>query len=700
MSNKKVFRYTSFLIEVVQKLIGSRFSVSGLKNIPEGQPVMFVANHFTRSETFFVPYLIHKFTGRHIRSLAASELFFGFLGRFLSKVGAISVKDPNRNKIIIDDLINNNFDWLIYPEGGMVKNKKIKKDKIFISHTTKDFSPVKTGSSVLALKSELYRRDLVETANNSSKEDLSALEKSIGFSYSVKLNDLSTFIVPLTISYYPIRPGENLLEAFAKKRFKNISDRVFEEIQIEGNLLSKAKINLHFGEPIKLNDYIKIKRGLIYQIPIIKHKTKTNLITRYFKYSLTNKFMHEVYKNIRINFDHIFSAVIRHIPRSEKVIAVSDLKRMIFLSSHLIVKSGKFRVGDSIKIEYLVDLFNDEPNAEFDGIFNLARNMGELILIDDKNVKINHDAIFREEEFHRARIENTLQVIYNEFSILNNANNIVKKVTKIDLGTIKRRVRKVLIDYDIDIYKADYKKYFDKSDSKPFGSGKPIFGTPNILKNNIKDFSVLLCHGYKSSPQEMEQVAMMFNKKGVHTYCLRMSGHGTNPKNIKDITWQDWDDSLQRGYAILKNVSENVLLVGFSTGGLLSLLNASRKKEKIKAVVAINPAIRLRDIRSNFVSTIDKWNSLMSKFNISTGKFEYVDSVPENPKLNYSRNYLKGVVQLKKLMGKTEDSLGSITSPSFIIQSSGDPVVNPAGSELIYHKINSRQKLLFKPELA
>lgn len=47
----------------------------------------------------------------------------------------------------------------------------------------------------------------------------------------------------------------------------------------------------------------------------------------------------------------------------------------------------------------------------------------------------------------------------------------------------------------------------------------------------------------------------------------------------------------------------------------------------------------------------------------------------------------------------TESSLDHITSPALIVQSSFDPVVNPNGAELIYHKIRSSQKLLFKPDI-
>ena len=64
--NTKPFRYASFAMNLLEKLLGTRFTITGVEKIPNN-PVMFVANHFTRSETFFVPYLINKATGRHVR---------------------------------------------------------------------------------------------------------------------------------------------------------------------------------------------------------------------------------------------------------------------------------------------------------------------------------------------------------------------------------------------------------------------------------------------------------------------------------------------------------------------------------------------------------------------------------------------------------------------------------------------------------
>lgn len=695
----KTFRYTSYLVAILQKIIGSNFSVTGLENVPKDHPVMFVSNHFTRIETFIVPYLINKYTKRQVRSLAASVLFSGLLGRFLKNLGTISTQDPNRNKIIISDLVHNNYDWLIYPEGGMVKNKNIVKDRLYISQTNTKTAPVRTGSAVLAIKSQLYRDDIVKAKKSSNIDLLKQIEKGYGCVYEESLNEYSTHIVPLTVSYYPIRPGSNRLESFTKKRISDIPSSISEELQIEGNLLSHSNINLHFGKAINLKDYTRLKKSLIYNIPIIKNETKTNIITKYFKHSLTTEFMTMIYKNLSINIDHIFSATIRFASHRDQTMSILKLKRIIFISAYLIKKVDRFRVGSSLSNENLIDIFNDEKHKGFESIMNLAKDLGEVIFVEDDVIKINKDNLYREEDFHSSRINNTLQVIFNEFSILDYASSIVKRTAAIKDENLKKKTRDILIKLDNEKYKKDYKRYYHKKLSKPFGFGKPFLGSPSFLNKEVnKKYSILLCHGYKSCPREMSNLSDFLNRHGFYTYCVRLAGHGTNPENIKDVSWQDWDHSLKTGYAVLKNITDKVIIIGFSTGGLLTLLNASRKSKNVPAIVAINPAIRLRDIRSNFASTIDRWNSLLNTFNISMGSIEYVESSPENPKTNYVRNYLKGVVELKKLMDECDKSLSKISTTTLLIQASGDPVVNPEGANLIYHKIASKEKILFEPD--
>ncbi len=692
----KTFEYTSYAIAILQKIIGSRFSVTGLENLPKnGQPIMFVANHFTRSETFFVPYLIHKYTNRQVRSLADASLYHGFLGRFLTNVGTISTKDPNRDKIIVKDLIQNNYDWLIYPEGSMIKSKQIEKQELYISHTPHRIGATRTGSAVLALKSHLYRQDIIEAYDAKNTQVLEDFKKELDIEYDEYLRQLTTYVVSLSITYYPIRPGENRIEMFAKKRIDQISPRLVEELQIEGNLLSQAQINLHFGEPMNLTEYTKMTRGLIYQIPIIKNDTKTNFIIKYFKNRLTNDFMEKIYSNIEVNIDHIFSASLRHILQDE--VDISHLKRIVYLSALMINKSKNYRINDSIQEKNLFKIFSDETHLEFEGIFNLAKKLGEITQIDENTIRINKTALFVVRDFHEIRLQSTLQVIFNEFSLLENAGNIVRRNCHLSVDEVRNKVVNDLIKSDQDEYKKEYKKYFDKDFSKPENIGMPYLLSP---KNKTQETGILLCHGYKSSPKEVEALAKFLCDLGFIVYAVRLKGHGTSPINLQDVFWQDWRDSMQKGYAILNNICQEMVIVGFSAGGLLALLSSSKKNRQIKGVVSINAALKLQDMRARFVPAINWWNEVLHKFHIEKGLFEYVDDKPENPDFNYSRNYLKGVEELEKLMKKCEDSLDKVSAPTLIIQALKDPVINPVSAKLIYDKIESPIKHLSELDLS
>lgn len=694
----KTFKYTSLAINILEKLIGSRFSVSGLENLPD-QPIMFVSNHFTRSETFFIPYLIYKHTGKQVRCLADSGLHQGLLGKFLHNVGAISTKNPNRDQIILKDLIKGEYNWLIYPEGSMIKNKEIVKKELFINNTPYRNGAVRTGSAVLALKSQLYRKDIIEANDLKNQDTLNDFEKSLAINHTENLRDLTTYVVPLSITYYPIRPGRNRLELFARKIMEKVSPRFIEELEIEGNLLANAEINIHFGEAINLAKYTEMTRELIYQIPIIKNETKGDFIIKYFRHRLTTDFMSQIYFNVQINLDHIFSACLRHISQNE--IKIIDIKRIIYVAAAMIVKTKKYRTNESIKEENLFKLFIDEHHKAFDSILQLAKNIGEIEQIDDETVKINKSFFGKEFDFHLIRTQNTLRVIFNEFSLLEIANNIVKRVCKIPTDELQKKVFDELQKIDRENYEHDYQIYFDKNFSKDKSIGLPFFVNSNMkAAKKIRNTGILLCHGYKSCPQETQNLAKFFSGFGFKVYVVRLKGHGTSPANIKYVTWQDWYDSVQRGYAILRIVCSKIIVVGFSTGGLLALASASQKNKELAGVVSINAALRLNDIRTKIVPTINMWNDILDSLHIEKGKFEYVDDKPENPELNYSRNYLKGVEELGKLMQQCEEILPKITSPALIVQAAKDPIINSISGKMIFEKIASESKMLFEPDFS
>jgi esterase/lipase/1-acyl-sn-glycerol-3-phosphate acyltransferase len=697
----KAFRYTALALEILERVLGSKFSVQGLDKLPQ-HPVMFVANHFTRSETFFIPYLIYKHTGRQVRCLADASLYSGTLGKFLRSVGTVSTKNPKRDHIILRDLISGEYDWMIYPEGSMVKSKEIKNEGMFMSYTPYRIGPVHTGSAVLALKSQLYRNNLIEAFEANKPEFLHELERDLGISYQEYLKRINTYVVPLNITYYPIRPGENKIKKLISRLVKKIPSQVAEELEIEGNLLLGADINVSFGNPINLAEYANISRNTIQQLPIIKNETKNNFILRYLRLRLTSDFMEQIYSNIQINLDHVFSAALRYFEEQE--IEIGRLKRVIYLSAVTMQKSKKYRLNHSLFEENLVKVFSDEPHHDFDSVFALAHKQGIIAETSDGKIRIKKSVFEKKCDFHEIRLENTLQVIANEFALLEGPNALIKRNTKIPDDELRRKVFAEIYKFDLDIFNTDYQINFDKNLSKNKSIGAPFFMESRAkAAARVRSSAILLVHGYKSAPKEVEALAQFLNGFGLKVYAVRLRGHGTAPADLKNISWQDWYDSVQRGYAALKNIASRVAIIGFSTGGLLGLLSCANKKDharKLCGVVSVNAAMKLVDIKARMVPGINLWNEILDKFHFEKGKFEFIDDQPENPHINYSRNYIHGVNELEKLMAICEENLQNIVVPSLIIQGDNDPVVDPQSGKIIYKKINSAQKLLAEPNFS
>ncbi len=714
-NNNKAFRYTAITLRILERILDINFNITGDDNLPD-KPVMFVCNHFTRSETFFVPYLIYKKTNRQVRCLADSSLYNGILGKFLNSVGTISTKNFDRDNIILRDLITASNDWMIYPEGSMIKSKEITKDgkninniPNFISHTPNRIGSIRTGSAVIALKSEIYRSDIINAKINQKSEILNFFNNNLGLKIKDIGSDLGNFntnIVPLTISYYPIRPGNNPIKDFTLKLIKKIPPSIAEELEIEGNLLMNSEINLHFGKAINIAEYIKSARNLIYQIPIIKNDTKANFIIKYAKNKLTNQLMFDIYQNLQINFDHIFTAIIKHYPDNK--ISITKLKNIIYLASNKIVKSKKYRYHQHLEEKNLFTIFSCKQYQPLDSVFELAISQNIIAISDDNNhIIINNENLNKNSDFHQIRLENTLQVIVNEFLLLDFANLIVKKLCNQSDDDLAKNCSSEILYHDRQKYEEDYKKYFDIEFSKNIDIGYPtLLKSENSLYNQT---GIVICHGYKSSPNEVIDLAKFLHNIGYNIYITRLDGHSTSPINIKYSSNEDWIKSFERGYSCLQNISKNIITIGFSTGGLISLLlsqknyskyNIINNCHKLTANITINAALQLKDIRTRLVPGINLWNELLDKFNISAGKFEYIDDEPENPDINYSRNYLKGVNELAKLIEKTKAILGEINIPTLVIQSRNDPVVNPNSGNIIFDKIASDKKEIFTPDIA
>src|SRR5512136_1444115 len=151
--NRFAYLATGQAIRILSRLSAAKVILHETGNIPQGS-VIFVINHFTRIETLLMPLHIYQLTRVPVWSLADYTLFEGPVKGYLDSIGVVSTKDPHRDLLIVKSLLTGEANWIIYPEGEMVKDKKIVEKARYMLSSAGGRRPPHTGAAVLAFRTE------------------------------------------------------------------------------------------------------------------------------------------------------------------------------------------------------------------------------------------------------------------------------------------------------------------------------------------------------------------------------------------------------------------------------------------------------------------------------------------------------------------------------------------------------------------
>lgn len=683
--NRYAYRATGLAIKTISGLSNANVHLHGAENLPD-TPIIFVINHFTRIETLLMPYYLNHLTRRDVWSLADYNLFKGTLGDFLDKVGAVSTRHPDRDLLMVKTLLTGEASWIIFPEGRMVKSKKIIEKGRFLVSYAGGKHPPHTGAATLALRSEFYRQRLRALSKTDNKETDRLLEK-----FQIKnIEDVSgkgIHIVPVNITYHPINARDNILNRMAVRLAGDIPDRIIEELMAEGSmLLFGVDIDIRFGNPISITTYLRHSKirwdiasadKINFDDPIVSRRRmrKEALI-------LMQRYMSDIYSMTTVNYDHIFSSMLRLMPHDR--FTADDLKQKVYLAvQHNLDKMGVF-CHKSLENDGL-HLLTDDRFHRVQNFLALSCEKGILQKQGTGFVK-NSSKLFSLLDLHQIRIDNPISVMANEVQPLKKLQRCIRYTAWQPGFWQRRKIAHTLIQKELTEFRQDYKKFFIEKESKP-----ETIGVPFLLRGRSKKIGVVLVHGYMAAPVEMKALGDYLAKMGIWVYAPRLKGHGTTPDDLAVRTYRDWIQSVDRGYAIMRCLCRRVIIGGFSTGAGLALELAARMDD-LAGVFAVSPPLQLQDASSKLAPAVDTWNRLMTKIRLEGPKKEFIENNPENAHINYLRNPIAGIRELERLMAVVEKGLADIQSPALVVQSQQDPVVDPKGSKKAFEKIGSNDK--------
>jgi len=676
---------SGYVLKLLQRILDTNIEIQGLHNIPKDNPRIFVANHFTRMEALVVPYWLYHKTNKKVGVIADDSIFISFFGDFLKNIGALSVSHPNRDNIIMSDILQGKKDWLIFPEGRMVKGKRIIKEDDMHYSVKIDNVPKKvyTGAAYFGLDSQLLREDYLSGKIHNEKRFM----KKYLLNDINDINDNETMIVPINISYSPIRTGNNFLVDIAKKLIDNLNDRLLEELEIEGNIILNSKIIIQILEPISLKEIthnVHIKEDCIECTREHQHHNHKDFINLY-RRDLTNEFMKHIYENLTIRFDHIF-VLILYCSKID-IMDKEHLKRLIYLIAKEI-KDGQLFFDSDIDHD-LIKLISYEEFEPFEDVLKVAIKDGIIIIADDHYV-INKANLLEGYTHHTIRLKNILKVVLNEVLIIEIIVNLVQSYSNLSQEDINFALSKKLIDEEREEFKSDRENCIEDADLKETYIGEPYF-----LDTPDSKIGVVSLHGFSSAPYEVKEMALYLHKQGLNVYAPRIKGHGTTPLDLQNSSWEQWYNSLSRAVAIASMRYDEFYIAGFSAGGLLALLSSQKKCPSLKGLICINAALNLKDIRVKaLVPAVNLWNEIVSTVHIEDLQKEYVSNEAEYPEINYDKHYVKSIFQLNALMNITKKILPNIKLPVLIIQGKNDPVVHPNSAKEIYVAIKSKTKAI------
>lgn len=682
--NRFAYLASGQVIALMQALSNVHVTIHGRENIPDGS-LIFVVNHFTRIETFLLPYQIYQLTHQPVWSLANPKMFTAGFEQLLEAIGAVSINAPHRDRVIVKNLLTGEADWIIYPEGCMVKDKQIVERARYMVSCAGGRRAPHSGAATLALRTEFYRRRLRRLVDE-QPEEAEHLRRLFDIEDLTPVLAGKTSIVPVNITYYPLRARENALSRLADIFLSGLADRYYEELLIEGAMvLDGVDIDIRFAPAMEPGPCLScgpIEEDIASTERIgFDDRLPSRQAMRHEAHRLMQSYMTGIYEHTTVNHDHLFASLLRNLPFN--TFTEEGFRRRAYLLADNLALSKLFR-HQSLESGQ-VSLLTDDRHRKIGDFINLALETG--VIRRQGEVFIRDAATFSSPlSLDRARVDNPIGVIANEVLPLKVLQREAVVSAWLPAPLVRRLVYKRLLRRADEEFEADYRTFFRTGESKEREIGRPY-----LLKGGSNELGVVLAHGFLSAPRELAELARHLAGRGHWVRVVRLKGHGTSPEDLALRNADDWRESIDSGYAALSLVCKKVVVIGFSFGGGLALDCALRNRQ-IAAVVAVCPPLWLRDFYARFAPSLAIWNRLMSAVHYEKGKREFAEIVSEHPEINYRRIPVAGLAILEQFMEDLERELPKISTPALVIQSQGDAVVDPQGSRLLYERLGSKHK--------
>ncbi|MGD8190795.1 alpha/beta hydrolase [Brevibacillus ginsengisoli] len=196
----------------------------------------------------------------------------------------------------------------------------------------------------------------------------------------------------------------------------------------------------------------------------------------------------------------------------------------------------------------------------------------------------------------------------------------------------------------------------------------------------MRQIGCLVIHGFAGDVHEVITLATALKDQGYIVECPTLEGHGLGRKHLGKSSREKWVRSAHEAYKRLAMRTDEIVVIGFSMGGLLGVHLAS--SYPIKQLVTINTPYYYWDIGQ-------AWRNLRED---TRGHFRrYLNSLVKIP--------VPSMLQFRRLLAETKQLLPKVNCPYLILQGLKDDTVKSVSAEHLRQHVDSDQvEIVYFPE--
>jgi len=201
--------------------------------------------------------------------------------------------------------------------------------------------------------------------------------------------------------------------------------------------------------------------------------------------------------------------------------------------------------------------------------------------------------------------------------------------------------------------------------------------------------AVLLIHGWTCTPYEVRRLGKYLNADG-YTVCGPMlRGHGTVPKDLENIKWNEWLEDIEKEYLNLKKNHDKVYIGGTSIGANIAMILAKKYRD-ISGLILMAPIYKFR--MEKLAVVIAKIVLKFQRYRKKTYLPTFGGSKTITRLVSYQTYPMKSIFEAFELVNDSRKNLLEVLTPCLIIQSTHDHMVTKDNIDRLFDAIGSQIK--------